>query len=406
LNGDEATFNVQFADTSNAELWKTTYSTTERYTSLDMATFDGVPYILTSNGEYANVSYLQDGNWVTLEGSIGTGKYSSINEAKLLMCNGVPYVLFNDYDYNLQLYGYDTSTNTWNLAYSTSEMSQYTDFATYGDSIYIAYTVGSYPYVLNVMQYDTITGSVNILGESLSSNACNVSISCNGGEILVGYRDLSSNSVPKVSTYDGDTWKTITLSSEPCSTVSTAVDGETFIIAVVGNTDEVYQLSNEEVIQLGVPTDLVGSIFSMELSVEDGETYLSVNTQNDGELSIYHLDGSTWTKLGNSLAQEVVNFPCVVSAEGTVYAGYVSSSGTLNVKTYTVSQSTTSSEIGDSDKLGDINLDGDVDSLDVIILKKHIIEVTTLENSQYTLADLNNDGLVNIFDFIRLKRLL
>jgi xylan 1,4-beta-xylosidase len=51
---------------------------------------------------------------------------------------------------------------------------------------------------------------------------------------------------------------------------------------------------------------------------------------------------------------------------------------------------------------GDLNDDGEVDSLDLMLMKKHILEVETLKSPE--LADLNADGEVNALDFALLKQ--
>lgn len=54
---------------------------------------------------------------------------------------------------------------------------------------------------------------------------------------------------------------------------------------------------------------------------------------------------------------------------------------------------------------GDVNLDGKVDSKDVMTLKAHLTKETLLKSDEaYKCADLSGDGIVNVFDLILLKR--
>lgn len=56
--------------------------------------------------------------------------------------------------------------------------------------------------------------------------------------------------------------------------------------------------------------------------------------------------------------------------------------------------------------IGDIDSDDEITILDVIILKKALLNVKAMNKTQYDGADINNDGIVNIYDFVLLKRKL
>ena len=53
---------------------------------------------------------------------------------------------------------------------------------------------------------------------------------------------------------------------------------------------------------------------------------------------------------------------------------------------------------------GDLNGDGKVNSTDLLLMKKHILELETLED--LGAADVNSDGKVNSLDNILLKQYL
>lgn len=55
-------------------------------------------------------------------------------------------------------------------------------------------------------------------------------------------------------------------------------------------------------------------------------------------------------------------------------------------------------------KRGDLNLDGSVDNLDVMLLKKHLVKSYVLSSEQLLNADIDNNGIVNVFDLCFLKK--
>lgn len=82
---------------------------------------------------------------------------------------------------------------------------------------------------------------------------------------------------------------------------------------------------------------------------------------------------------------------------------------TTNVTTSTTVPSTTVpvTTTTTSDKLiGDVNLDGRVTIADMVWLKNYFVKKATFKDAQLEVADINQDNVVNIFDVIRLRRLL
>ncbi len=62
-------------------------------------------------------------------------------------------------------------------------------------------------------------------------------------------------------------------------------------------------------------------------------------------------------------------------------------------------------EVADPE-LGDLNMNGSVTLVDMVKLQKYMLSVSTLSEQQYTLADMNGDGAVDIFDLGILKKVL
>ena len=60
----------------------------------------------------------------------------------------------------------------------------------------------------------------------------------------------------------------------------------------------------------------------------------------------------------------------------------------------------------DSDTIlaGDVNLDGRVSVLDGVILQKYLLNQYNLSKYEFERADLNQDGVVNIYDLCLLKK--
>jgi hypothetical protein len=68
---------------------------------------------------------------------------------------------------------------------------------------------------------------------------------------------------------------------------------------------------------------------------------------------------------------------------------------------------TTAQQSGDtSNTLGDINLDGEVQANDMLLLKKHLLGINQLEGQAYTNADINGDGEVAANDLLWLKKVV
>lgn len=55
-------------------------------------------------------------------------------------------------------------------------------------------------------------------------------------------------------------------------------------------------------------------------------------------------------------------------------------------------------------ELGDINMDGKLDSIDVMLIKRAYFGTLTLTDEQKRLADINADGEIDIFDYLAAKR--
>ena len=56
--------------------------------------------------------------------------------------------------------------------------------------------------------------------------------------------------------------------------------------------------------------------------------------------------------------------------------------------------------------LGDINVDGDVNILDVVILVNFILDTQIPTDSEFSASDLNSDGTLNVLDIVQLVNII
>ena len=53
---------------------------------------------------------------------------------------------------------------------------------------------------------------------------------------------------------------------------------------------------------------------------------------------------------------------------------------------------------------GDININKKVDVSDIVIMNKYLVKLEKFSEQQFFLADINDDGKVNVFDYILIRR--
>lgn len=56
--------------------------------------------------------------------------------------------------------------------------------------------------------------------------------------------------------------------------------------------------------------------------------------------------------------------------------------------------------------LGDINLDGSINILDIVILINYIVDIQIPTEEELSLSDLNGDGALNILDIVQLVNII
>ena len=98
-----------------------------------------------------------------------------------------------------------------------------------------------------------------------------------------------------------------------------------------------------------------------------------------------------------------------LKADGSIYKA-VYSYNTVNGETMTLNAISKVDFVSSTNviafEVGDVDLGGTVDVIDIIILQKYLLNAKTITLSQWHMADLNNDGTVDVFDLGLLKRQL
>ena len=54
--------------------------------------------------------------------------------------------------------------------------------------------------------------------------------------------------------------------------------------------------------------------------------------------------------------------------------------------------------------MGDVTCDGKMNSLDYVVLRRHVMNLDYLEGNTFTAGDLDPDGTLNFIDYVALKR--
>ncbi|MBQ8297821.1 MAG: CotH kinase family protein, partial [Ruminococcus sp.] len=115
---------------------------------------------------------------------------------------------------------------------------------------------------------------------------------------------------------------------------------------------------------------------------------------------------------GSWSGQYYTDFPVTltaVPAEGQTFTGWSGYSDSTE-ETITVSFSdavTIQANFSDADVIdGDVNLDQNVNSADAVALQSYLLRKLEHTAEQYAPADINNDGSVDIFDMVEMRKLL
>jgi hypothetical protein len=187
-----------------------------------------------------------------------------------------------------------------------------------------------------------------------------------------------------------DTTVTTTITKDPTDPTDVTTNTIYDNYAVVDYTGEITKIyDNEE---------------GFDLTTDDGETiyvsndYSSAFTQKL-DLSEYSVgDKVDISGLDIGSGAVVVALTSIKLSDGEVTTT-PSSSDTITETTTNTSGDSTSSTL-----LGDINQDGEVNAIDLLLAKKYVLNILTLEGQPYTNADVTVDGEVDASDLLMMKK--
>ena len=180
--------------------------------------------------------------------------------------------------------------------------------------------------------------------------------------------------------------------------------GTTFTVDATLSADKSYTLYGAEY-QLAVPTAFftVGSV-----SAATGWEYGTATVDDDTIVTFTYLDttgqaveASTPVSVGS-----ITLTPLVVGSTAiTVNQAIVTRADALAYDNVTASSLDLTVAEGESDvTLGDLNSDGNINSLDAVLLARYRAGLINLTDQQLEAADLNGDGNVNSLDAVLLAR--
>ncbi len=397
MDGESLSFSIEFADTSEAALWEELDTTVIQDTlpSQLAVSQNGVPYLLTSDGTFAEVYRIEGSELISIGSPLGSGEYMDLNVPRLVFVGETPYVLYHDYDYYLRLCRYDAQSDSWTEVYHSDFLVQYVAITAFENTLYLTYTTGTYPYALNAAAYDCTTGEISEIGSNIASNACNMSIAVINGEPIIAYRDIDEGNIPKIAVLENNSWQIAALSNNPCGTISVVSDNTTAWITPTGDSSAVYQFNGDSIISHTLPIEIVSNPLFLQPVLGGNVLYLAAVTQNPDSFSVHMLQDDQWQSIGNALAMEVVNSPSMICANGSLYCVYYTDRETSILKQIRLTHTTIA---------GDVNADGKFSIADCVMLQKYLLNLENLTAPQS--ADLTDDKVCNIFDLCVMKTML
>ena len=112
--------------------------------------------------------------------------------------------------------------------------------------------------------------------------------------------------------------------------------------------------------------------------------------------------GNTWYKVQSDVP--IINgaADCYAEYDYDRDVAYIPASLVTTVINGT-GNSTTPSDPTQSYTKGDVNGDGRISSMDYVLVKNHILNISTLSGSALTSADVNGDGRVSSMDYVLIK---
>lgn len=398
MNEDSLTFKAEFADFSGVQLWESIESSfLGSMLPYDLEnSADGSVWLLAANNEKAALYHETAEGFEAVGEHLGDGSYASMNSPKISFCGGIPYVMYRDSSFLVHIFRLDMNTGRWTEIYKGRETAQYADITSDGSRIYLAYTTGTFPYVLNGAAYDPQTDSMTVFNSLDGSNVCNLSAAVCEGDLTVAYRDLSDSNKPKAAFYTDEKWIVKKVSDKECGSVSMTSDGDSLWISPCGAGCSVYRYINDEFEEYPLGEEATDYMFMQIPVIVNGDVYTAVNTQNPDELSIYNLKGGKWTNFGDMLSREIVNELSVTESGDYLYCSWFTVNNTPFLKRLKTSSSVK--------LIGDVNADGKFSVADLLMMQRWILGSGVL--TDWTAGDFTADGVIDSFDLCLMRKAL
>ncbi len=156
-----------------------------------------------------------------------------------------------------------------------------------------------------------------------------------------------------------------------------------------------------------------GNIYYIEVTYPDGRAAMPISTgrcQCETMLALVFPNyGTGWdasndySNIGLNEDEGVISHNITVYENGTLIFG-TEPDGTTGNGSISANPDGSSDKPSVSDVKGDLNNDSKVNIQDILLMKKHILNISALSSKNLKNADMNSDGSVNIMDLVLMLR--
>ena len=138
---------------------------------------------------------------------------------------------------------------------------------------------------------------------------------------------------------------------------------------------------------------------------------LGTNAQGEALLNValtvsFDSDGGSEVAAQTVASGALVRKPADPSRDGLVFKGWQLDGADFDFETTPVTQDITLKAVWAAPEAGDINLDGELDAQDLMVLRKHLAGLPIEGRFSEAGADLHPDGVIDLLDLVRLRKIL
>jgi M6 family metalloprotease-like protein len=399
--GDTISFDIEIQDLSSESIWNLVGNETvnsDYSYEFSMDVVNNEIYVAYTEGNYRSTLKVKkfDGtSWTNVGDSISNDAY----EAKIKVYNGVPYVLYHDYDYKLVMVKFENGA--WTKQYITNELSQFSEMISTENGLYIAYTEPNET-ILKVAKLNEDTDKFEQIGENVANGSINnISFTEENGIIYIAYSDIKDNSSIHIKKYDG-MWTTIPEIGIASNSKNIIVKDGNIYLAVAPNDSgvKVYEFKNNSWSKLG--DDVTGvRCMSPNLQLINDTLYISYSDYSTGEIKVKLFDGTSWIEDGYRVTDKTSSSLNFEISNGIGYIGYKDNNGIIEIRSRKLKEVSTEPQydVEDVDKNGIV----DIEDIAKVALKYNVdISSDSFEDS----LDINKDNIIDIFDIVLVSKKL